>query len=340
MTNTEGRTTSSLLNKLREEPDAHARTLAAAIVSTALSREVKDIVDPTMLAKAFASGLRATAESEELEGWMEERASASLRWAHEHFEGTLEEHLSPEIERYLRNSAARPYRIDPTLLSSVLRHGQVRALVRDSLQDLLTSFGRSLTSAVFSTEQTVAFAGIMGFAKSITSMVRAEIDSQLEGRVKAFVDETLDRGIDKWTARLSTKKSALRMAESREQVASVLLEQPVRHYIRIPLTADVEAIARGVAEDIRMLAAWDGLETEISSGLESVLEPLEDLTLEELLEDSGLVQSWRGPIEMLLSTHLADLFRSEPFGAWLEGVEASGPRKSPARKRKKKQGAA
>ncbi len=296
-----------------------------AMVSDALSRSVTELVQPDELASAMADGIRATADDPNLENWLTERVSAALDFADSQYEGTVDEHLAPEVHEALQRLASRPFRVDPALLRSVLGHEKILSMLREGLENVLTSFGRSLLAAMPGTERGQAFAGIFDMAKGVAAMVRAELDRILEGRVQEFVYDTVDRGIEKWTDALSSKKTAERFAQARAELTEILLDQPAGHYIAIPRTADVAAISRAACEEIRALAAWEGLEDEIAGSLHRALEPLEEETLADILDGSGLMEAWRGPVEELLTSYFEQLFESEPFGNWLSRVEAGKP---------------
>jgi hypothetical protein len=301
--------------RLRDDP-GHARSLAAALLDDLVGQPVATLVDAEALAGAFAAGLRATADLEDLEAWAEARASAALKRARERFDGRLDAQIPEEVVASIRRLAARPFRADPALARSVLRHRRVRTMLRAGLQNLLTDFGRSLLSAVPGGGKGGALSGLMGMAKGMASALTQELDRHLEGRVRDFVDDSLDRGVEKWARKLATREQAERMAEVRTDLLDVLLEQPVRHYLDQPRAADVALLTQAAVAEVRAIAAWADLEAEIEAAIRAELDELGEASVADLLDGSGLLEAWRPEAEKLLATHLGRFFASEAFGAF------------------------
>ena len=258
-----------VLARLRDQP-ARAAELAQVLIDAVLAAPVREFIEPARVVPALVAGLQAGvvhARPERLAAALAARQDRAVARP-----GPLAERLPPGLARVVQAALRRPFTPSRELV------------LRTILQTTILDFATRLRSAMPDTGW-IPGAGIrsklMGVAKGVASVVGAEVERQLEDRVRSFVDGALGRALDMIVERASDPRFAADMATWRGDAARSLLELP-------------EAVV-----------------------LTALLDELGQTTVGELLADTGLVAAWRAQLAGELEHHLGRLFVDPGFESWL-----------------------
>lgn len=302
--------------RLRDQP-AFATELARVIFDAVLATPVREFIAPARIVPAFVAGLRhsvAAIDPEQLAAAIaRRRARAALR------PGPLAAQLPPELQKALQTALRRPFTPSRELVRAAIDHAGMRALLRSVLQTTILDFATRLRTAMPDTAW-IPGAGIrsklMGVAKGVASVVGAELEHQLEDRVRSFVDGALGRALDLIVERASDPRYAADMAAWRGDAVRSVLALPGSVFLAELHKLDPHALATDLHAAARALAEWDRLPDEASAVLQSLVDELEARSVGELL-GPGLVDAWRAPLHGELEHHLRRLFVDAGFAAWL-----------------------
>ncbi len=309
------------LARLRDQP-AFATELAGVIFDAVLATPVREFIAPERIVPAFIAGLRASVaaiDPEQLAAVITRRQAAARARP-----GPLADRLPPELQRALQTALRRPFTPSRELVRAAVDHAGMRALVRSVLQTTLLDFATRLRTAMPDTGW-IPGAGIrsklMGVAKGVASVVGAEVERQLEDRVRNFVDDALGRALDMIVERTTDPRFAGDMAAWRGDALRSVLALPEPVFLRERQKLDPRALASDLHAAAHALAHWDRLADEATGVLRSLLAELESRSLGELL-DPALVAAWRAPLHAELDHHLGRLFREPGFATWLDRLLA------------------
>jgi len=306
-----------ILARLRDQP-AHAAGLARVLIDAVLAAPVREFIEPTRLVPALVAGLRAGvvhARPAELAAALAARQDRAVARP-----GPLAERLPPGLTRVLLAALRRPYTPSRELVRAAVDHAGMRALLRTILHTTILDFATRLRSAMPDTGW-IPGAGIrsrlMGVAKGVASVVGAEVERQLEDRVRSFVDGALGRALDMIVERASDPRFAADMATWRGDAARSLLELPEAVYLAEQRKLDLQQLAADLLAAATALAHWERLPDEATLVLEALLAELKETTVGELLADTGITEAWRDQLGVELEHHLRRLFVDDGFAAWL-----------------------
>lgn len=309
------------LARLRDQP-AFATELAGVIFDAVLATPVREFIAPERIVPAVITGLRASVaaiDPEQLAAVITRRQAAARARP-----GPLADRLPPELQRALQTALRRPFTPSRELVRAAVDHAGMRALVRSVLQTTLLDFATRLRTAMPDTGW-IPGAGIrsklMGVAKGVASVVGAEVERQLEDRVRSFVDDALGRALDMIVERTTDPRFAGDMAAWRGDALRSVLALPEPVFLRERQKLDARALASDLHAAAHALAHWDRLADEVTGVLRSLLAELESRSLGELL-DPALVAAWRAPLHAELDHHLGRLFREPGFATWLDKLLA------------------
>jgi hypothetical protein len=234
--------------------------------------------------------------------------------------GPLAGRLPPGLARILQSALRRPFTPSRELVRAAVDHAGMRALLRTILHTTLLDFATRLRSAMPDTAW-IPGAGIrsklMGVAKGVASAVGAEVERQLEDRVRSFVDGALGRALDMVVERASDPRFAADMATWRGDAARSLLELPEAVFLAEGRKLDLQQLAADLLAAATAVARWDRLPDEATLVLTALLDELQQTTVGEMLADTGFAEAWRTQLAGEMEHHLARLFVDPGFAAWL-----------------------
>jgi len=314
-----------VLTRLRDEP-GQATALAQVLLDLVLATPVREFIDPTRIVPAFVAGLRASV----LAPAPDRLAAAIARHQRQATArpGPLAERIPPELQRVLQTALRRPFTPGRELVRAAVDHAGMRTLVRTILHTTLLDFATRLRSAMPDTAW-IPGAGIrsklMGVAKGVASAVGAEVERQLEDRVRSFVDGALGRAIDMIVERASDPRFAGDMASWRGDAVRSILDLPESVFLAERRKLDPQQLVADLHAAATAVARWDRLPVEATALLQGLVDELQQTTIGELLADTGFVEAWRGPLATEVEHHLRRLFVDPGFTDWLSRLlEAPG----------------
>ncbi len=306
-----------VLARLRDQP-ARAAELAQVLIDAVLAAPVREFIEPSRVVPALVAGLQAGvvhARPERLAAALATRLDREVPRP-----GPLAERLPPGLARILQGALRRPFTPSRELVRAAVDHAGMRALLRTILHTTLLDFATRLRSAMPDTAW-IPGAGIrsklMGVAKGVASVVGAEVERQLEDRVRSFVDGALGRALDMVVERASDPRFAADMATWRGDAARSLLELPEAVFLAERRKFDLNTLAADLLAAATALAHWERLPDEATVVLTALLDELGQTTVGELLADTGFVAAWRAQLAGELEHHLGRLFVDPGFESWL-----------------------
>jgi hypothetical protein len=319
-------TASEILARLQGEPD-RAVELAQVLLDHVLATPVRAFLEPARIVPAFVAGLRAgvdDAAAQRLGDVLRARQQRAVARP-----GPLADRLPPELRELLRRALRRPGVCGRELVRAAVDHAGMRALLRTILQTTLVDFAGKLGSIMPDTSW-IPGAGIrsklMGVAKGVASAVGAEVERQLEDRIRGFVDGALGRAIDLVVERGSDPRFAGDMAAWRSDAVLSVLSLPESVFLAERRKFDPHRIAADLVDAARALAGWERLPDEVAAALGPLVEELGERSVGDLLAGSGLVEAWREPLLGEMEHHLRRLFVADGFAAWFTRlVDGTGP---------------
>ena len=311
-------TATAVLVRLRDQPE-HATALAQVLLDLVLATPVREFIDPTRIVPAFVAGLRASvlaAAPERVAAMVSERQRRATARP-----GPLAERLPPELVRVLQTALRRPFTPGREIVRAAVDHVAMRTLVRTILHTTLLDFSTRLRSAMPDTAW-IPGAGIrsklMGVAKGVASAVGAEVERQLEDRVRSFVDGALGRAIDMIVERASDPRFASDMASWRGDAVGSILGLPESVFLAERRKLDPHHLVADLHAAATAVARWDRLPVEATVVLQSLVDELQQTTVGALLAGTGLADAWRAPLTTEMEHHLHRLFVDPGFAGWLE----------------------
>lgn len=304
------------LARLRDQP-AFATELARVIFDAVLATPVREFIAPDRIVPAFVRGLQASVaaiDPQRLAAAIARRQDAALPRP-----GPLADRLPPALERVLQTAVRRPFTPGRELVRAAVDHAAMRALLRSVLHTTILDFATRLRTAMPDTGW-IPGAGIrskiMGVAKGVASVVGAEVERQLEDRVRSFVDGALGRALDLIVERTTDPRFAGEMSTWRGDAVRSVLALPESVFLGERRKLDPHALATDLHAAALALAEWDRLPDEAALVLQSLVDELDSQTVAELL-GPALALAWREPLHAELEHHLRRLFTSDGFADWL-----------------------
>ena len=276
-----------------------------------------ELIDPARVARALAASLDFLAGDAALEERLRVRAVAGLAELAGD-DDPLPDRMPEELRRPLRDLAGCPWPLDADLTRALLDHDAVRGLTRHVLHDALLDFGRSVRSIVPERARRGRLGALVDAAHGVASAVGAEVERQLERRVRVFVDDAIGRTLDRAVGYVSRREAAEDLAAWRCHALDVLAEWATERR-RAALDAALEAGAASDAADaIRAVAAWDGLEAWVEGQVRHALEAAG--TLAEVLGDDPALRVLRDEAVAGWRDGARSFVETEAFEGWLRDL--------------------
>ena len=308
-----------LLARLRRAPDA-ADSLISLAIETLAARPLRESAPVAWVSRALHTGLVASAESPELESWIEGHVARALRRA-EDVHGVLGDHVPMTVLAPLERALSRELHPDPRLVRTLLDHPSFRTLAAAILQAQLLDFAQRVKTLVPGKARggggrglASAFAGV---AKGVASAVTSEVERQLEDRVASFVKEAIGRVVDGTVSHICDPARADEMAAWRVDILRGFMTFPLDALVAERHKYPPHALAEDVAAVLRAMARWRELPEYIERFVTDAYEDWGDITLQEFLAGSGLEARWREDAADLARGHLEHFVHTDGFEQWL-----------------------
>ena len=146
----------------------------------------------------------------------------------------------------------------------------------------------------------------------------AEIERQAEQKAKEFVDSILASVVTQAADNLCDPAKAETYGRFRGHILDQVLDTPISELSNEIDKLDPEALVSTAAATFRALSERENLTAEITHLIESALATLEKKSAGELLEEAGIVDSWRKDAEAQVSTIARGFIATPGFQGWLE----------------------
>ncbi|MCB9763404.1 MAG: hypothetical protein H6739_26795 [Alphaproteobacteria bacterium] len=318
----------TLLRRLRED-ERHLQALVTLAVDDLMSRPVEELVDPAWLSERLVEAMRSSASDKRTREWIRGRLDEVRQRAGKE-QGTLAQRVSPQLVRAVKDLLRRPYTPDPALVRAIIDHRAMRNLIQDLLQTTLTEYARkvqeptrgavqALKSSPLGRSRLAQLAGAAGVAARV---VGSEVERQLEGRIREFVDGAISRSIDLSVTHFCAPEHARDVADWRADSVDVVLWFPVETWRREFDKLDPEQLIDDLAELLVALANAEGFTEQLRGLLEQAVREAGGATARDFLSGSGLEEEWRPHLEALALERMRAFVATEGFEAWLRALAA------------------
>ena len=295
--------------------------LVKRILDDLAARPARELIDAEATAGIIGDWLRAAAQDDDLEDRLRERIGAGVDAGDE-----LGLTRAPgEIVDPVRDVLRSPWTADPALMRALLDHRAVRNLTRDVLTDSLLRFGRQLRSLVPGSGRPRGRLGkLAGVATGVASVaagvVASEVERQLEGRVRDVIDDAIARATDRSVSFLSGRDAAADLGAWRVHAFDTLQARTADEVREDVERLDREGLVRAVADAIRAVASWDGLDEHLTERVQAGLDLLGDRPLGELIDAEA--PQWRDRLTGPLTERARALVKTRGFNKWLKALLA------------------
>jgi hypothetical protein len=294
--------------------------LVELVLNDLARRPIRELVDAEATAGLIGDSLRAAAADEDLEARLRDRIARAVDAGED-----LGAEIPVEILDPVRDVLRSPWTADPALMRTLLDHRAVRNLTRDVLTDSLLRFGRSLRAMVSGAGgggrrgRLRKLAGVAtGVASVAAGAIASEVERQLEGRVRDVIDDAIARAMDRSVSYMSGRDAAADLGAFRAHAFDTLRRRTPAEVRADVDRLDREGLLEAVAEAIRAVAAWEGLDRHLAHRVRSGLDFLGDQSLGELLEAES--PRWRERLAGPLAERARAVVKGKGFTSWLRDL--------------------
>lgn len=195
----------------------------------------------------------------------------------------------------------------------------MRNLMRDVLTHSLTDFASMLKppTKALGTGRLAQWAGAASVA---AKMVGSEVERQLEGRIKVYVDGAISHAIGIAVDNVCDPKNAREYGKMRSDMIDVALAVPVSTWGEELAKLEPKALVDDLHQILSAAVSSEELEKELRSMLQNMVQEQGHLTARAYLAGSGLEESWRPPLQTLMLSHTQHVVESQVFADWLHKV--------------------
>ncbi|MFT5584450.1 MAG: hypothetical protein ACI9VR_002035 [Cognaticolwellia sp.] len=306
-----------LLGRLRGEPK-HMQDLVNLVLEDLLERPLAELVDPKMVGDALLKGLRSSLKNPGTKSWIGERLQQGIAQLKSD-QRSLLRRVPREAVEPVQDLLQRPYSPDPQMLRAMVDHQAMRNLMREVLTHSLTDFA-SLLRPPTKALGTGRLAQWAGAASVAAKMVGSEVERQLEGRIRVYVDGAISHAIGIAVENICDPKNADEYGKMRSDMVDVALAFPVSTWGEELAKLEPIALVDDVHQILSAAAASEELEKELRDVLERMVQEQGHLSARTFLEGSGLEESWRPPLQTLMLSHTRHVVESQVFADWLHKV--------------------
>jgi hypothetical protein len=245
--------------------------------------------------------------------------------------------LPEDVARVVAERLGAPAPLPRALVDELVGSDRVREAVRAMLQDALTGFVTKATSTlgVGNAEEPPrgALRGALGWgARSVAAAGKGllgglgdEVQKQLQGKVRDFVDQSVAMMQDRISERLRSEDTAKALGKRRRRFFEKGLTrteaQATKGLREVPWD-QVDALSPKV---VAHNAAREALTLALREEFTAVLTELSSQPLGALLDDLGARDLWRAAHRAQGLPFLRGLVATEGFRVWWLGATTSGP---------------
>lgn len=313
------------LGRLRAPEGAALTALAALVVDETTRTPMRSLATPRWLSGQVVAALEAAVQGDALREWARNRLhleSSKLQAETR----SLRDLLPTEAEPPLKQLLGRKYTPNEPLLLRIIDQPAMRGLVRTVLSDTVTRFRKRVSDVDAGLlgglgKRAAArgrglFGNLGGMAENLVEVVKEEVDSAMEGRVRDFLTHATGEALKTVARYLADPAHAGQFGEMRLAVLDVVLDTPLSE-----LAAEADKLEPEVAMDVvvaavrSMLAAPDFRE-RVEDRIAALLAESGDGTFGAWLAEVELEQVWRETTTELVSDRLRAVVHTEPFAAW------------------------
>jgi hypothetical protein len=321
-------TAAELLTRLRDASDqGPSARLATLLVEDALSRPVRDLVDPGRAAQALQEGLLAWTASDA--GVAQVVAEVERLRARASAHGQPVSSIVPQaVQQTARGIAKLPMVPGRDAVMKLLDRPSFRQVIRGQLIETLAEFGRKATSPVADNPIARGLGGLGKLAGqiakpsglgAIASAVSSEVERHVEKRATDFADNAVGGIIAGIAEQASDPGRAAQQAALRVELLDGILALTGK---------DVGELARGsVDEQVSLvrkgLTDWGkdgGLGRDAEALIRLALEREGERPLGAVLGALGVLEPVSRHACAYVRAALARVVSAEPFAAWLEAA--------------------
>jgi hypothetical protein len=299
------------------------------VVDEATATPIATIASPRWVAGQLATALEAGTRGDLLRSWVDRRiASERERWGEE--TRPMRSFVPEEANKPLRELLGRAYAPDEELMFRIIDQPAIRGLVKVVLTDTVTRFRRRLSEwdsgLLGGLGRRAAARGkglfgnvgrnLGGMAENLVDVVREEVDSALDGRVRDFVTGATTEAVRTIARYAADPAHAVQFGELRLAILDVVLDTPLKD-----LAAEADKLKPETAVDVVVAAVRSAIDQHdfvdrAAERVEKVMAEAGDGTLGAWLDEVGLREVWADTTAELVADRLRAVVRTDAFEVW------------------------
>lgn len=281
-----------------------------------LDSPIVELVDPTFVAKQTVIVLHQSVHSPQTEEWVRKQVESLRKQIPT---GTLKETVPHEIIVPVRSLVSRPFTPDKQLVSRLLEHRAVEELLRELLVGALQGFAQRIKPNIpgGSSSRLKSFKRVR---EGMLGGLGQEIERQAEQRVKEFVDGILSSVIAQTVDNLCDPSKTDTYGRFRVHILDQILDTPIHELQREIDKLDPEELVGTALAITKAVAERENLEAEITNIIQTGLHEFQDKTARSILEEAGIMDTWRAEMETQIATTARHFVQTPGFNEWLSAL--------------------
>lgn len=307
-----------------------AEKLVELLLEDTLSRRLGELLPPAGTATAVVEGLKAWVGSDGALRFQLALGERGREWL-ERQRMTVGQLTGRGVEDAFLDLVARPVPPNREILLFLLDREPMRLLLRELFLDALLAFGRKVRAPVASHPLAKGLGGLGRMARDrarattlgaiasdVADRLSDEMERQLEKKAVDFADAALEGLIAKLVDLLSRPERAEQQAALLEALVEGLFALEAGEIAGELERTDPELRTTILRRGLGAWASSDEAIPQIRDVVEALLEGEEERKLGDLLDELGLLDTWRDLAGQSLRRRLFPFLEGEAFAAWLE----------------------
>jgi len=278
-----------------------------------LDTPIAQLVEPSFIAKQTVVVLHQSANSPQTEEWIRNQVNLVRQRIPS---GTLQESIPQELIVPVRTLVSRPVAPDKQLVSRLLEHRAVEELLRELLVGALQGFAKRIKPNIPSGSSN-RLKSLKRVREGVLGGIGQEIERQAEQRVKDFVDGILSSVIAQTVDDLCDPAKGDTYGRFRVHLLDQILDTPIQELQREIDKFDPEELVSTALAITKAVAERENLEEEIANIIELGLAEFEDKTAGMLLDEAGIMDTWRAETETQVAETARAFVQTPGFHQWL-----------------------